>query len=96
MNPRPSPRPASTSLLTSAHPALDILGHAIFWGWNLLFFAFVFCGLAPVVFIDLMGDAIRGQTPWDFALVSALFVHDQIDQLTIFFLLEKKPNASLR
>lgn len=43
-----------------------IVGHVLFWGWNLLFLALLWLGLGPVVLFEQLVAATAGMIPWPY------------------------------
>lgn len=52
----------------------QILGHLLFWGWNLLFLAVIYFGMGPIILIDLFHACWIGLIPLSFGLSSALLL----------------------
>ncbi|MBK8012238.1 MAG: TIGR02921 family PEP-CTERM protein [Deltaproteobacteria bacterium] len=50
------------------------LSHLLFWGWNTLFIAFAFCGLLPLLLLELIQDAFNGSVSFDFAITACLLM----------------------
>jgi putative PEP-CTERM system integral membrane protein len=55
-----------------ARIVLRVIGHLLFWGWNLLFFALLGFGMGPVVLWEIVKAVWVGLIPADFFVTSAL------------------------
>ncbi len=61
--------------LTSKRQVMSALGtHGIFWFWNLLFLSLVSFGMTPMIFYDLVRDAMDGFVPLNFALTCLMLL----------------------
>ena len=50
-----------------------LLGHVLFWCWNLLFLAVVALGIGPTIGFGLLVATVNGVVPWHFtAFIVAL------------------------
>lgn len=51
-----------------------MVGHALFWGWNLLFVAVLWLGLGPTVMFGLFVASLTGMMPWPYAAFGAILL----------------------
>lgn len=51
-----------------------LVGHALFWGWNLLFFLVLATGFGPTVLLELTLAVWHGLVPWHISVFAGLLV----------------------
>lgn len=54
--------------------AFRVLGYLVFWGWNLWFILWLWVGLGPLVFAEMLVATVYGMVPWTFAAFAMALV----------------------
>ena len=75
----------------------NFLFQSIFWGWNLIFLAVVYCGILPFIGILLIAATFEGTIPLDFFLtLLALIAVPTASTIYGLKYLKKKPEELMR